>query len=77
MKPHCDALGVLFSKKGASKFASKKGVPPESNDYLFPCPEAPGQAATIKNCSSKKQLFEHKLKQLFEFLFENVDWIEN
>ena len=55
----------------------KKGDPPDGNKGLSPRQEAPGQAATIKNCSSKKQLFEHKLKQLFEFLLENVDWIEN
>ena len=51
----------------------KRGSRLVGNEGLLPCQEAPGQAATIKNCSSKKQLFEHMLKQLFEFLLENVD----
>ena len=76
MKPNFGALGY-FIKKGASKIASKKGPRPDTNRTLFPCQEALGQAATIKNCSNKKQLFGHKLKQLFELLFENVDWAEN
>ena len=63
----------FWVKKRAPKNDSKKGDPLVSNYGLLPCQEAPGQAATIKNCSSKKQLFEHMLKQLFEFLFHNVD----
>ena len=63
----------------------KKGDPPDGNDSLSPRQEAPGQAATIKNCSSKKQLFENMLKQVFvissemwigrKIIAENVDWV--
>ena len=77
MRPNFGALGVILAKKALQNLFQKKRAPPDSNDYLFPCQEAPGQAATIKNYSSKKHLFEHMLKQLFEFLFENVDLAEN
>ena len=77
LRPVFGALGVILTKKGVLKNASKKVIPPDGNKPLLPCQEAPGQAATIKNCSSKKQLFEHMLKQLFEFLLENVNLDEN
>ena len=77
MKPNFGALGVILAKKALQKMLRKKEPRPDTNNSLFPCQEAPGQAATIKNCSSKKQLFEHKLKQLFDFLSENVVWVEN
>ena len=64
-------------KKKLQKNKLKKGDPPVANARLWTRQEAPGQAATIKNCSSKKQLFEHMLKQLFEFLLENVGQAEN
>ena len=52
-------------KTCASKIASKKGPRPDANKYQFPCQKAPGQAATIKNCSNKKILFGHMMKQVF------------
>ena len=77
MRPNFGALGVILAKKAFQKDVQKKVTPPDGNEGLSPCQEAPGQAATIKKCSSKKQLFEQMLKQLFEFLFENVDYAEN
>ena len=77
MRPHFRALGVILTKNALQKLLQKKVTPPDGNRGLSPRQEAPGQAATIKNCSSKKQLFEHMLKQLFEFLLENVNWAEN
>ena len=67
----------FWVKKRAPKNGSKKGDPPVANARLWTSQEAPGGRHTIKNCSSKKQLFEHMLKQLFEFLLENVNWDEN
>ena len=64
------ALGVILAKKVFQKMLRKRGSRLVGNEGLLPCKEAPGQAATIKNWSSKKQLFEHKLKHLFEFLLE-------
>ena len=77
LKPNFGALGVILAKKAFQKNVQEKVTPPDGNGSLSPRQEAPGQAATIKNCSSKKQLFEHMLKQLFEFLLENVNWDEN
>ena len=54
----------------------KRGSRLDGNRGLSPRQEAPGQAATIKNCSSTNK-FGHKLKQVFEFLPENVDWAEH
>ena len=67
----------FWVKKRAPKNDSKKGDPLVANKSLWTSQETPGGRHTIKNCSSKKQLFEHMLKQLFEFLCENVDWAEN
>ena len=74
MRPHFGALGVVLAKKALQKNVQKKVTPPDGNEGSSPRQEAPGQAATIKDCSNKKQLFGHMLKQLFEFLSEM--WIE-
>ena len=76
LRPNFGALGVILVKKALHTIVQKK-VTPLTETPPYPRQEAPGQAATIKNCSSKKQLFEHMLKQLFEFLSENVDLAEN
>ena len=67
----------FWVKKRVPKNGPKKGDPLVANESLWTSQEAPGGRHTIKNCSSKKQLFEHMLKQLFEFLLENVNWDEN
>ena len=77
MKPNFGALGVILIKKAFQAIVQKKVTPPDGNKSLSPRQEAPGQAATIKDCSNKKQLFGHMLKQLFEALLENVDRTEN
>ena len=68
-------FGVMFwsncdtcVKKGASKNVSKKGGPPNSNDYLFAGQEAPGEAASRAHFPDKKQLFEQQLKHCSKFL---------
>ena len=64
-------------KKEASKNASKKGAPPDSNGYLSVGQEAPGEAASRARCTNKKQLFEQQLKHCLRFLQKKVDWAEN
>ena len=69
---------VIFArKKEASKNASKKGAPPDSNRYLFTCREAPGEAASRAHCTDKKQLFEQQLKHCSRFLKKKGDWAQN
>ena len=55
-------------KKNASKNASTKRCPPDSNKTLFTGREAPGEAASRAHCSNKKQLFEQQLKHCSKFL---------
>ena len=64
-------------KKEASKNASKKGAPPDSNNYLFQSQEAPGEAASRAHCTDKKQLFEQQLKHCSRFLQKNMYWAHN
>ena len=64
-------------KKCASKTASKKGGPPDSNDTLLTCQEAPGEAASRAHCTDKKQLFEQQLKHCSSFLHKKVGWARN
>ena len=68
LKPNFGALGVILTKKVFQEIVQKKLTPPDGNKSLSPRQEAPGQAATIKDCSNKKQLFGHMLKQLFVIL---------
>jgi len=77
-------FGVIFCKKNdvcvekeGPKTGSKKGAPPDSNAGLFPCPEAPGAAASRAHCSDKKQLFEQQLKHCSRFLQKKVNWAQN
>ena len=77
LRPNFGALGVILAKKALHKMLRKKGSRPYGNKTLLPRQKAPGGRPTIKNCSNKKQLFGHMLKQLCEFLPENVDWVEN
>ena len=72
-------LGTFFGqkcdfceKKEGSKTASKKGVPPESNDCLFTGQETHGEAASRARCTDKKQLFEQQLKHCSRFLQKTV-----
>ena len=60
-----------------SKNCFKKGAPPKSNDTLFQCQEAPGEAASRARCTDKKQLFEQQLKHCLSFLQKKVDWAQN
>ena len=48
-----------------------------SNDTLFTCREAPGEAASRTRCSDKKQLFEQQLKHCSRFLKKNMNWAQN
>ena len=93
LRPHVQAFGVTLVKKGVSKIDGKRGAPPESNKYLFPCQEALGQAATIKNCSSTNNCSDTSWSNCSSFclrmwiglnsksnivrFFWNVDWAEN
>ena len=71
-------IKILGEEKEASKIAPKKGAPPDSNQLLFQCQEAPGEAASRAHCSDKKQLFEQQLKHCSKFLQKkNVKWIRN
>ena len=63
-------------KKGVPKTASKKGVPPISNEELFTGREAPGEAASRARCSDKKQLFEQQLKHYSKFWHKKVVWAQ-
>ena len=76
-------LGVMFYakfdicvKKDASKNASKKGVPPDSNRTLFTGRKAPGEAASRARFSHKKQLFGQQLKHCSKSLQKNMFWIQ-
>ena len=63
--------------KMGSKNCFKKSAPPKSNNTLFQCQEAPGEAASRARCTNKKQLFEQQLKHCLRFLQKKVDWAEN
>ena len=77
LRPNFGALGVMLAKKLLQRMLRKRGSRPDGNRTLLPWQKAPGGRPTIKNCSNKKQLFGHMLKQLFEFLPENVDGAEH
>ena len=64
-------------EKRGSKNCFKKSAPPDSNNYLFQCQEAPGEAASRARCTNKKQLFEQQLKHCLRFLQKKVDWAQN
>jgi hypothetical protein len=64
-------------KQRVPKTGTKKGDPPDSNKKLFPCPEAPGAAASRAHFSNKKQLFEQQLKHCSKFSLETRGWIRN
>ena len=77
LKPNFGALGVILAKKALQKMLRKRGTRPDGNRTLLPWQKAPGGRPTIKNCSNKKQLFGHMLKQLFVMFLEKVDRAEN
>ena len=77
LRPNFGALGVILAKKGASKNASKKGAPTRRKQLPIPLPGGSRTGSHYQELFEHKQLLGHKLKQLFEFLPENVDWAEN
>ena len=60
-------------KKGVPKIVLKNVAPPDANNYLFTCQEAPGEAASHAHCTDKKQLFEQHFKHCLRFTRKNVD----
>ena len=77
LKPNYGAVGVILIKQGASKNASKKGAPTRRKWHLIPLPGGSRTGSHYQELFEHKQLLGHKLKQLFEFLPENVDWAQN
>ena len=71
LKPNFGALGVILAKKGASKNASEKGAPTRRKQLPIPL-----SGSHYQELFEHKQLLGHKLKHVFELLFENVDWAE-
>ena len=61
------ALQKLLQKREARQF--------QIRDYYF-ARRLP-DLVTTKNCSNKKQLFGHMLKQVFVIFSENADWVQN
>ena len=71
-----DKCAVCVKKRGF-KNCFKKSVPSKSNETLFQCQEAPGEAASRAHCSDKKQFFEQQLKYCSRFLQKKTNWARN
>ena len=69
----CKKMWFLCEKRGFEK-CFKKRCPPDSNQLLFQCQEAPGEAASRAHCTDKKQLFEQQLKHCSRFLHWAQNW---
>ena len=77
LRPNFGVLDVILAKKGASKNASKKGAPTRRKQLPIPLPGGSRTGSHYQELFEHKQLFGHKLKQLFEILSKNVAWAEH
>ena len=76
LRPHFGAR-FFSNKNNTSEIVSQKRAPTRRKQVPIPLPGASRTGSHYQELFEHKQLFGHKLKQLFEFLSENVDWAEN